>query len=208
MKSWKTSAAGWGALLTTIGTTLNQLFDGNPSTNPDWNYVLPLVFASLTGIFARDNNVTSEQANAPKPEGIAPKLGLWLLIGALAFAGCVTSTRLAPEGAYAASETKAAQAELYTLDAAFDLAYHALDATFKYERANRALLWKLSPNIKRHLDKLRREAGVVRDDYALARTLYLETPTPAGLNEMQTALNKLQMANVAALNVIEKKGQP
>ncbi len=66
MKSWKTSLAGVGALLTTVGTTLNQLFDGNAATNPDWNLVLPLVCTSLIGLFARDNNVTSEQAGASK----------------------------------------------------------------------------------------------------------------------------------------------
>jgi len=66
MKSWKTSAAGAGTMLTTLGGVLNQLFDGNPATNPDWNYVLPLLFAGFMGLCARDNHVTSEQANTPK----------------------------------------------------------------------------------------------------------------------------------------------
>lgn len=61
-RSWKTSAAGVGTLLTVLGATLNQLTDGNPATNPDWNVVLPLVFTGLIGIFARDNNVSSEDA--------------------------------------------------------------------------------------------------------------------------------------------------
>lgn len=60
MKSWKTTAAGMGTLLATCGTTLNQLFDGNAATNPDWNIVLPLLFSGLVGLFARDNNVPSE----------------------------------------------------------------------------------------------------------------------------------------------------
>lgn len=72
MKSWKTTAAGLGTIMTTIGTVLNQIMDGNPATNPDWNLVLPLLFTGCIGLFARDNNVTSEQANAkpldiPKP---------------------------------------------------------------------------------------------------------------------------------------------
>lgn len=143
----------------------------------------------------------------PAPPTIPP-IGMWLLCGLLGFGamGCVTPERLEAGGAYAASQTQAAQPELFTLDASFDLAYASLDTAFKYERDNRALLWKLSPNIKRSLDKLRKEAGTVRDDYALARTIYLENPTPAGLGAVQEALNKLQLANVAALQVIEKKG--
>jgi hypothetical protein len=61
MKSWKTTAAGAGTIIATLGTTLNQLFDGNPATNPDWNMVLPLLFTGCIGLFARDNNVSSEQ---------------------------------------------------------------------------------------------------------------------------------------------------
>lgn len=146
----------------------------------------------------------------PKPPS-ANHFGLWVVIGLLGLmglTGCVTEQRLETGGAYAATATQAAQPELFVLDASFDLAHAALDATFKHEKANRALLWKISPNIKRGLDQIRREAAVVKGDYALARTIYLETPTPAGLAAAQEALNKLQRLNVAALNVIEKKGQP
>ena len=68
MKSWKTTAAGLGGLMSIIAATLTQLTDNNPTTNPDWNLVVPLIFTSLIGIFARDNGVTSEQVNAVKPE--------------------------------------------------------------------------------------------------------------------------------------------
>lgn len=54
-KSWKTSAAGWGTIMATVGTAINQLSDGNPATNPDWNYVIPL---SLHGT---DRNFRSGQ---------------------------------------------------------------------------------------------------------------------------------------------------
>jgi hypothetical protein len=67
MRSWKTSAAGLGAILATLATAFSQMWDNDPQTNPDWNIVLPLLFAGLTGIFARDNKVTSEQAGAVKP---------------------------------------------------------------------------------------------------------------------------------------------
>lgn len=61
-KSWRTTAAGAGALITVLGATLNQMFDGDPATNPDWNMVLPLTFAGLVGLFSRDNKVSSEDA--------------------------------------------------------------------------------------------------------------------------------------------------
>jgi len=151
--------------------------------------------------------VLAEEAALSKPAPPSfPPVGLWLLCAALLCGGCVTPDRLEQGGAYAASETQAAQPELYAIDASFEMAYSALDATFKYERDNRLLLWKLSPGIKKGLDQLRKEAGIVRDDYALARTIYLENPTPAGLDELRTQLSKLNNANSAALAVIQKKG--
>lgn len=66
MKSWKTTVAGVGGLMSIIAATLTQLTDNDPATNPDWNLIVPLVFTSLIGIFARDNNVTSEQVAAAK----------------------------------------------------------------------------------------------------------------------------------------------
>lgn len=104
MKSWKTTTAGVGALLTVIGTALNQMFDGNPATNPDWNLLLPIIITSLIGIFARDNNVTSEQVNAGNkteatttttPPPSANHFGLWLVLGLLAFGlmGCASPQR-------------------------------------------------------------------------------------------------------------------
>jgi hypothetical protein len=60
-RSWKTTGAGLAGLVTLIATTVKQLLDGDPTTNPDWNVVIPLVFTSIIGLFARDKNVTSEQ---------------------------------------------------------------------------------------------------------------------------------------------------
>ena len=62
MKSWKTTLAGVGAILAVIGAALNLYFDGNPATNPDWSLVSAGVMAGFGLIFARDNNVSSEQA--------------------------------------------------------------------------------------------------------------------------------------------------
>lgn len=97
MKSWKTTTAGVGALLTVIGTALNQMFDGDPATNPDWNLLLPIIITSLIGIFARDNNVTSEQVGAGKTKepNIAPPFSLFLICGLLSFGliGCASPQR-------------------------------------------------------------------------------------------------------------------
>lgn len=166
----------------------------------DW--ILSIKLPSEESLF----RVLVSEPEKPAPPTIPP-ISMWLLSGLLLLGmGCVTEKRLEAGGAYAASATQAAQPELFALDASFDLAYTALDASFKYERDNRVLLWKLSPNIKKSMDKLRQEAGTVRGDYALARTVYLEQPTPAGLAELEAALSKLQKANLAALTVIEKKG--
>jgi len=97
MKSWKTTAAGVGGLLTTIGSVLNQLFDGNPATNPDWNLVLPIILTSLIGIFARDNGVSSEQVGADEATKQIKKFSsgpvpMILLTGLLAFGAMTTFT--------------------------------------------------------------------------------------------------------------------
>lgn len=62
--SWKTTLAGIGAILAAIGPALKAVFDGDPSTNPDWAVVATAVTAGIGLIFARDNKVTSEQAGA------------------------------------------------------------------------------------------------------------------------------------------------
>jgi hypothetical protein len=66
MKSWKTSVAGGSALLVIISTTVKQLTDGDPNTNPDWNVVIPLLFTGLIGLFSRDNDKTSEDLGLKK----------------------------------------------------------------------------------------------------------------------------------------------
>ena len=64
--SWKTTVFGAGGLLTVVAAALNAIFDGNPATNPDWTSVIAAASACIGLLFARDNNVTSEQANAGK----------------------------------------------------------------------------------------------------------------------------------------------
>lgn len=65
-KSWKTTVAGIGAILAALGPALSATFDGNPQTNADWSAVIAAIVAGVGLIFARDNNVTSEEALGKK----------------------------------------------------------------------------------------------------------------------------------------------
>lgn len=62
--SWKTSAAGIGAILVAIGSALSAMFDADPATIPDWGAVVAAVIAGIGLLAARDNNVSSEAAGA------------------------------------------------------------------------------------------------------------------------------------------------
>ena len=64
MKSWKTTVAGIAAILTAGGAALTAISDGNPATEPDYAALIAACIAGLGLLFARDNNVTSEDAGA------------------------------------------------------------------------------------------------------------------------------------------------
>jgi hypothetical protein len=73
-KSWKTSIAGWLALISAVTGGVGFLLDGNPETNPDYATIVELlrgcgitfggIAAALIGKFARDNDVSSEDVGA------------------------------------------------------------------------------------------------------------------------------------------------
>jgi hypothetical protein len=92
----------------------------------------------------------------------------------------------------------------YTVDATYDLAYSTLDAAFKFERDNRALLWKASPTIKHTLDAVRPQAVQVNAEYLTARAAYIANPIPAGLSTLQSILAKVQQLSVTATAALPK----
>ena len=73
-KSWKTSTAGWLALIAAILGGVGFLLDGNPETNPDYAALVEMarglgitlggIAGAIIGKFARDNDVSSEEAGA------------------------------------------------------------------------------------------------------------------------------------------------
>jgi hypothetical protein len=64
MSSWKTTAAGIGAILVAVGSALSATFDADPATVADWGAVVAACIAGAGLLFARDNNVSSEAAGA------------------------------------------------------------------------------------------------------------------------------------------------
>jgi hypothetical protein len=64
MTSWKTTVTGVAAILTAVGAALTALFDNDPATNIDIAVTVAAVMSGIGLIFARDNNVTSEDAGA------------------------------------------------------------------------------------------------------------------------------------------------
>lgn len=62
--SWRTTAAGIGAILVAVGGALSATFDNDPATVADWSAVIAAGIAGFGLIFARDNTVSSEAAGA------------------------------------------------------------------------------------------------------------------------------------------------
>lgn len=63
-KSWRTTAAGVGAILVAVGAALGAAFDSDAATNVDVAALTAACMAGLGLIFARDNGVSSESAGA------------------------------------------------------------------------------------------------------------------------------------------------
>lgn len=116
--------------------------------------------------------------------------------------GC--NSTLEKDGAYATAGALPDKA-FYVADAAFGLTYSAIDAAFTFEKNNRVALFRLSPEIKHGLDKIRPTAKLIVIDYANAREAYLKSPTPAGLSLLNTILAKAQQLSNAAQTLLPKQ---
>ena len=62
--SWRTTARGIVPILGAATSALKALFDGDPSTNPDWTTTWVAIGAGWGLLVARDNKVSSEKAGA------------------------------------------------------------------------------------------------------------------------------------------------
>ena len=64
MKSWKTTVAGILTALIPALSAVSAYLDGDPLTTPDWGLAIAGITAGIGLLFARDNNVSSEDAGA------------------------------------------------------------------------------------------------------------------------------------------------
>lgn len=64
MKSWKTTLAGIGLILTSLGQVMTARFDSDLMTNPQWEVLIAAVIAGVGLFMARDNNKSSEDVGA------------------------------------------------------------------------------------------------------------------------------------------------
>lgn len=65
-RSIKTTLAGIGALLVTLGNAMVGQFDADPNTAADWGLVIAAAVVAWGLISARDDNVSSEGGIARK----------------------------------------------------------------------------------------------------------------------------------------------
>lgn len=63
--SWKTTAIGVVTGIVMLGSAFLAQTDDNPDNDPDWLTVVPLALSAMgIGVFARDNNRSSEDVGA------------------------------------------------------------------------------------------------------------------------------------------------
>lgn len=118
-------------------------------------------------------------------------------------AGCAHTPTLETGGTYAATNA-APDLAFYVADSAFDTAYSTLEGAFKFERDNRDALWKISPDIKHTLDKIRPTAWDVVQRYSRSRAVYMAHPAPANLTPLQTVVDDAQRLAATALAALPK----
>jgi hypothetical protein len=65
MRSWRTTTAGIASIVAAVSTALVAITDNDPLTVPDWGALGALLALGLGLVAARDNKVSSEEANKP-----------------------------------------------------------------------------------------------------------------------------------------------
>lgn len=203
LTSWKTTSAGVLAIVGGITRLVFAIKAGNV-TEEAISTAATAILAGLGLIFARDNNVTSEDVQRAAQEKEQKRMDskfslfVWTLLGLLAL-GVLTACKtpqLEPGGAYAPTnavgQVTSNDLGLALADASYKFAYEGTLSVFRFERENRLDIWKLAPGVKRELDKLRPKMWDIDRRWALARQAYKANPTPAGLSTLQTILAEIQ----------------
>lgn len=156
----------------------------------------------------KETKTKKESMNTKKAGWNAALIVLALIGMSLGLGLGIGCSHLEPGGAYAPTATNAVTGEvtataapdkaLFLADSAYKFAWTSANAAFELERENEALLFKISPNIKHELDKIRVEAMAADLDFHRARSAYVVSPTPAGLSQVEAALSTIKRLAKAA----------
>lgn len=126
-----------------------------------------------------------------------------LLLFVILVVGAACKSTLQEGGAYnPAPETVQPEKALYAADASYKFAWVTINTAFDFERENRATLWKISPDIKKSLDKLRPEAQRANTRYLQARAVYLTNSVSVNLSDLESALSGIQRVATSVQAVI------
>lgn len=189
-------ATALGALLNWISTAV-----GGPGVGP-----LTATLLGAAGVGVREIIDQLKPDTKAGAATVASMVALCLFVPV--FSGC--NGKLANGGAYAPGTTELStnaatgviatnfipsQAPDYPFaqtEIAFDFAYSTINAVFDFEENNRAMLWSISPQIKKTLDSIRPQAVQARNDYIKARIAYMANPEPVNLSTLQDVLTRVK----------------
>lgn len=152
-------------------------------------------FGQLVTALMKSPTDPSHKDNPPGNNGLGIiLLTAGLLACALFSNGCKTP-KLEAGGAYATTNTLGQVSQdlnLALADASYQFSYETVARVFEFERNNRDELWKLTPKIKRELDRLRPKVVEVDRRWALARQAYRINPTAGNLTTVRGILAEIQ----------------